>query len=295
VPFYENPTFMESKAANLAEYNPLGRTGSLFAYTGAKSKKIKLELKYTLPHLMNFNMGVERFRRLINANSKEIQKGLFTNWDAGTAGTKGLDMESSISYEMEKSYWQMRLENEGMQGRMDTNKEFQDRARKGGMPDNNAYDQLLGGGLLESVSRDPTLHGRRTGRPISEMLNALERTEKHKAIDTLVFFTNILRTSVDNDARNPLFGPPIIRIVFGTMYRNVPCICRSYNLSFNDKEWGLDLETLTPRSLKVSLDLVEVRVGNFGEFIPNKIVSRDNLAGWESVINEPLSTDPGDL
>ena len=53
IPIYENPEITESKTANLVEYNPLGRSGSLFAYTGAKSRKIKLELKYTLPHLQN--------------------------------------------------------------------------------------------------------------------------------------------------------------------------------------------------------------------------------------------------
>ena len=284
LPFYENPTISESKTANLVEYNPLGRSGSLFAYTGAKARKIKLSMYYTLPHLMNFNMGVEKFRRLISADSKEAQKGLFTDWDAGTAG----DIQSSMAHEMDKAYVRLRLEHEGMDGRMQTNKGLQDRAHKQGMINNRAYDQLVGGGLLDAVSQD-------RHRPIDKMVNDLKATDRHKAIDTLVFFTNVLRTSVDNAASNPLFGPPIIRVVYGSMYQSVPCVCKSYSMSYEDKETGYDLETLTPRRIKISLDLAEVRVGNFGKFSQGKVVERDNLAGWESVIDRPLTTDPGRL
>jgi hypothetical protein len=278
LPFYENPTITESKSANLVEYNPLGRSGSLFAYTGAKSKKIKIELHYTLPHLMNFNMGVEKFRRLINADSKEAQKGLFTDWDKGTAG----EIQSNLAYEMEKSYWRMRLENEGMADILATasDQEFMRDQR---------VEAIKRGGFMSSLTGNEHHPG------IDNILNGLELQQKHKVIDTMVFFVNILRTSVDNNATNPLFGPPIIRLVYGTMYQSVPCICKNYSLAFLDEEMGLDLETLTPRRLKISLDLVELRVGNFGAYEKAKFVNRDNIAGWESVINKPLTTDPGGL
>ena len=77
LPFFENPVISESKAANLVEYDLLGRSSSMFAYTGAKARRFKVEVSYTLPHLINFNMGVERFRRLTTAESKEEQINLF--------------------------------------------------------------------------------------------------------------------------------------------------------------------------------------------------------------------------
>lgn len=252
LPFYENPVITESKNANLVEYNPLGRAGSMFAYTGAKSRKIKLTMHYTLPHLMRFNMGVEKFRRLISADSKEVQKGLFES-----VGSVAPLIESSMAYEMDKYYSRLLLGNEGYS---------------------------FGGPRVF----DPE------GHEIS-LLEPLGPTEREKAIDTLVFFTNVIRTSVDNAATNPFFGPPIIRVVYGSMYQSVPCICKSYNISYEDKEAGYDLQTLTPRRMKISLDLAEIRVGNFGKFSKGTVIERDNLAGWESVINNPLTTDPGKL
>ena len=109
-----------------------------------------------------------------------------------------------------------------------------------------------------------------------------------------IFFMNIFRTSVDNDAKNPLFGPPLVRLTHGTMYQSIPCVCKNYSIEYVE-EAGYDLETLTPRQIKISLDLSEVRVGDFGEFNPAQITTRDNLAGWEAVTNDPLTTDPGQL
>ena len=108
-----------------------------------------------------------------------------------------------------------------------------------------------------------------------------------------MYFVNILRTSITNAATNPLLGPPIIRLVHGTMYQSIPCVGRSYSIEYLDEDWGYDLETLTPRKVKISLDLSEVRMGDFGKFKRSTIIQRDNIAGWESVVNEPLTTDPG--
>ena len=116
-------------------------------------------------------------------------------------------------------------------------------------------------------------------------------TEMNKIIDTLLFFISLLRTSVVNNANNPMYGPPLLRLSFGTLYQSVPCICKSYNLAW-EEEGGYHLETLTPRRLKVDLTLEEIRVGDFGHYEPAKYLVRDNLTGWESAINSPYSTDP---
>ena len=266
VPFYENPTITESKTANIVEYNPLGRSGSLFAYTGAKSRRIRLEVGYTLPHLLNFQMGVERFRRIVK-DPEESQKRLFTQWT--DPETIDLLVPPDYSFGIEKNYWRARTDTETMEGIF---------------------------GDIDFIT-NPSESFMSFGADINteQFLDQLSPSDKHKAIDTLVFFVNLFRTSVDNNAQNPIYGPPLIRLTHGTMYQSIPCICKSYNLSFEDEEWGYDLETLTPRKLTISLDLQEVRVGNFGEFRHAKATWRDNLTGWESVINNPLTTDPGQL
>ena len=78
----------------------------------------------------------------------------------------------------------------------------------------------------------------------------------------------------------------------GLMYQDVPCLCESYTISWDEKA-GYDLQTLLPRQIKITMKLSELRTGDFGTFDQNKIIAKDNLAGWESVIGEPHSMDPG--
>jgi len=115
---------------------------------------------------------------------------------------------------------------------------------------------------------------------------------KMKIIDLIVYWSNIIRSSVINNSKNPLYGPPIIRLRHGIMYQDIPCICMSYTLEA-DEIAGYDLQTLLPRRFNVSMKLEETRTGDFGEFNQNDIIAKDNLAGWESVLSKPLTMDPG--
>ena len=76
------------------------------------------------------------------------------------------------------------------------------------------------------------------------------------------------------------------------MYQDVPCICTGYTIGIEEKA-GYDLQTLMPRRLKISMNLEENRTGDFGNFEQNNPVKKDNLAGWESVLTGPQTTDPG--
>jgi hypothetical protein len=116
---------------------------------------------------------------------------------------------------------------------------------------------------------------------------------KYKIIDVIVYWVNIIRSSVVNNAQDPTAGPPILRLRHGIMYQNVPCICTDYSIE-HDEVAGYDLETLLPRRLNISLSLEEMRSGDFGKFNTRDIIQRDNLAGWEAVMDEKnRSLDPG--
>ena len=112
-----------------------------------------------------------------------------------------------------------------------------------------------------------------------------------RALDSLSFILDIIRTSVAPNQQTTVLGPPLIRIRYGTMYLDVPCICRSFNIDVDDQA-GYNLRTLTPNRINITLMLSEVRTGNFGTFKPAVPVERDNLPGWESVL-EYGTTDPG--
>ena len=122
-------------------------------------------------------------------------------------------------------------------------------------------------------------------------MNSWTSLPVNQVLDTYLFFVALIRTSVVNKADDPLIGPPILRLNFGPLYQSVPCICKSYNMKW-EEDGGYDLETLTPRVLKVSLKLEEIRVGNWGTYKAADFSARDNLTGWESAINRPFTTDP---
>lgn len=114
-----------------------------------------------------------------------------------------------------------------------------------------------------------------------------------KTIDLIVYWTNIVRSSVVNYAQNPIFGPPVIRLNHGIMYQDIPCICTNYSIEYEEMA-GYDLRTLLPRRIKITMSLEELRVGNFRTFDPANSIERDNLAGWEAVVlGDTNSMDPG--
>lgn len=247
LPFYENPTIVETQAANYGTYNIVGRGSPLFSYLGTGAKKIKVSMYFTLPHLAMHEMGIARFMRIFSNSSIREEQALFTKGIQGAAP----DIKNSLSLAVEKEYWALR---------------------------NSSNDNLLPINLKDS------------GADTQQILAGAEPSEMNNIIDTLLFFISLLRTSVVNNANNPMLGPPLLRLSFGTLYQAVPCICKSYNLSW-EEEAGYHMETLTPRRLKVDITLEEVRVGNFGEYVPGKFQVRDNLAGWEATLRHS-TTDP---
>ena len=258
VPIYENPKIVETATATYVEYNPLSRAGSLFTYTGTKSRKLKMDLIYTLPHLMNYDMGIDKFRRIFSGNSDESKKLMFTQYSnqAKTAPPAPGSSGNSISTEIDRIYWTIRA-------------------------------QAMS---VEDLALELDLLGV-TAANAEEELERLTPTQRNVMVDTLLFFVALFRSSVLNNAKNPMQGPPLVRLNFGTLYQSVPCIVKNYNLTWEESA-GYDLHTLTPRQLKISLDLQEVRVGDFLDYQPGVFRARDNLTGWESCIDDPYTTDP---
>jgi len=252
-PFYENPKIDESQSANYNTYDLIGRAGNLYAYTGAQSRKLKIQSYLTLPHLAMHEMGIDRFLRIYKNSGDEAEKSLFSQPLKKPPQKQG-DVNSSLAGVLQ-----------------------------------NTWNLLNSGDIEEAINNDLPDSVGTIGQ--SAAINSLPVPEKLKVIDTLLFFVALLRTSVVNNAANPLQGPPLLRLDYGTMYQQVPCICKSYNISFEEST-TYDLTTLTPFRVNFSLNLEEIRLGDFGKYEPAKVIQRDNLTGWESVINSPHTTDP---
>ena len=123
----------------------------------------------------------------------------------------------------------------------------------------------------------------------SQLAN-LQRAKDLQGIDVVMWWVNLVRSAVRNNASNSQEPPPLIRLSHGIMYNDIPCICDEVRIEA-DQINGFDLKTMLPRVIKVRMDLTEIRLGDFTTYYPGKLVKGDNVAGWEAIIEHGTS-DP---
>ena len=80
-------------------------------------------------------------------------------------------------------------------------------------------------------------------------------------------------------------------IKHGPLYQDVKCVCNDFSISV-DQNAGMNARTLLNRRILVTLNLEEVRTGDFEEYKFGHVVKGDNLAGWEEIFDTG-SMDPG--
>lgn len=112
--------------------------------------------------------------------------------------------------------------------------------------------------------------------------------------EVMLYWINIIRASVMNDSKNPVLGPPLIRLTHGILYQDIPCICKDYSFDIKDNT-AYEISTLMPHIINFRLNLEELRTGDFGEYEKYKAVKRDNLVGYEALFTSERSMDPGRL
>ena len=290
VPFLENPSISERGRANLNSYNLVGRAGQLFSYGGAESRKLNVSFSISLLHVLEEepemdNMFKPNLKVFFsdNANSKaafnlsEVTDGGDINITRG-----GPSVTSSLSRELAQAVNELKASEkigdadvERSVGRNHAALQrayYDEHVRKiTGLGRNEDFDDFL-----NSVKEE-------FGQP---EFNAEANVAKLDSTINLVYFwLNLIRGSVLNRSDNTTFGPPIVRLTHGAMYNNVPCLLQDYSISI-DEQVGHDVATLTPKKIDITLNLVESRTGNFGNFQSGEVEFGDNITGWESVIEE---------
>lgn len=120
-------------------------------------------------------------------------------------------------------------------------------------------------------------------------INLNQRTND-QIYDIVLWWINLIRCSVINNAEKSLEPPPLIRLSSGILYNDIPCICTDYRIE-SEESAGYDLKTMFPRKIKIKMELEEVRLGDYSKYQPGALVKGDNLAGWEAVI-EHGTKDP---
>ena len=253
LPFLQNIVVSEQGKANLASYNLLGRAGQLFSYGGADSRKITLDFEISLLHLFHLQEteGItDRFKnRIRNTDrSQEIRRFTYTN-------------KGNITSHQYSAHERNRFLN-----------------------------ALTGGDDFESDARlDREESRRKTNdrydkRPLPDYFQ-FDTPDVDKTLDLIMYWINIIRSSVLNNSENTVYGPPIVRLNHGPLYMNSPCVVEDYKISI-DQSSNYEVETLLPYTIKVSMSLLESRTGNFGGYESGKFIDGDNLAGWEAILDK---------
>ena len=312
MPFFENFRVRERKKARLSRYNLISRSSSLYSYLGADSRRLDLDFNITLDHLLTEHpdLNLEKYNSAAGAINPEAEKLKFLKpMEAGSlAASKagGLTLAFRDLENVKASARQVFISEWAKHGMTDDEADYLKVLYD---ISENDIDELRDAesATRKAVNATATLLG---GNPIYEETtptykrSKLNKWEKRKAdtasearvkvLDTIIYWVNIIRSSVTNNSKNPIFGPPIVRFNFGLLYKDIPCICTNYTIGYNESA-GFDLQTLLPRQLRITMNLEELRAGDFGDFEPGSLnqVKRDNLAGWEAVIGSEGSMDPG--
>ena len=303
LPFFENISIKESKKAKYQKYSLISRSSNLYSYLGADSRVLNLTFKMSLPHILEEHpdINLDKFVSYMHdKDNLESEKQKFLEPNKSTATPQGMAFQLGTKYTQgiaQESAKQV-INTLSASGGLS----LEDKARL-------AARYNLEGMLSPELTQDyfakqsqvtgflgETINNFFAKQQLSQATLGYQQDQqlKYRIIDLIIYWTNIVRSSVVNYSKNPIYGPPIIRLRHGVMYQDIPCICTDYSIDYNEAT-GYDLDTLLPRQLKISLKLEEIRTGDFGEFAPKgNPIERDNLAGWEAVVlGETHSMDPG--
>jgi len=260
IPFLENPTITEKGSSNLQEYNLLGRAGSLFSYTGSKSRNFNVSFNISLQHLACHQSleglaekFLSSFRLFFSDNQRARNSFNLNKFAVRQMRQGGLESQTNINHaQVHRNYYRSLISI--ILGEEDETTEY------------------FLASVLPSV-KTATI-------PLPD--NKFKRI--NDTINLVYVWLNLIRGTTLNNSRNTLFGPPIVRLNHGPMYNNVPCVVDSYEVRIVE-EAGYDIQTLTPNRITINLSLKETRTGDYNRFRPGKIESGDTLAGWEAVYN----------
>lgn len=298
IPFLENPQINERGKARLNTYDLVGRAGQLFSYGGAESRRISVSFNISLLHVLETDIteGIaEKFLRQFNLffTDREQAKQLFDlrQESSELLGQARLQADLGDTVGSLRTKIQAAAKDEEAESFLGEKDQKIANGRDYSFIHREYYRNLIGAiSQVELESQDNNSF-------LGNLQNALEittRSQGYKNLDKIInmiyCWVNLIRASVMNNSTNSLYGPPIARLTYGPMYNNVPCLIEDYSVKIMD-EAGFEVQTLTPKRIQITLNMVESRTGDFGKYVATAYPDGDNITGWESII-ENNELDP---
>ncbi len=261
LPFYENPSIVESRRANYAKQNVFLRNEPVRLYTGSEARRFKVDIHYTLPHIASM-VPTDMLLKMFTINDE----------------LSDTDLENISKYLIDTIKEDIGAPPGGLsQG------EMTEPPRPS--PEKDAMDIMRN--RLTDGSEGPVGKFFDQGNPDSVwnslLTYMLDVTPQHTQISKIVMYAvNMIRASVIGSAEFPVKGPPIVELKWGSLYNFTPCIITDYRIQAIE-EAGYDTKSLMAQRLKISLSLEEMR-NIHGNFHGSPSVTGD-LPGWDSILN----------
>jgi len=120
------------------------------------------------------------------------------------------------------------------------------------------------------------------------------RSVEDDTVRLITWWVNVIRSSTTNNTRNPKLGPPIIILKHGPLYRDAKFICEGYEIA-GEEVAGYELASLLNRRIMVTMNLAEVKAGDFEDYKPGDEIKGDNLTGWDSLLDYGIMDPANDL
>ena len=291
VPFLENAEIVEKGSARLNTYDLVGRAGQLFSYAGADSRKLSVNFNISLLHLIEIvnteglkSMYTRSFLPFFTDRQSSISLfNLRKEAEEADRAANAQDLTPEDKIKAKAQFAKAKAEVAKAIGESDQT--VNDDGRNYANIHREYYRKAIGaltGNQIDKRESQQLL------APLAKSLGIPTATQAFKELDkniNLIYcWVNLIRGAVLNNSRNSLYGPPIVRLTHGPMYNNVPCLMEDYSITI-ENDAGYESQTLTPKRLNISLNLVEFRTGNFGNYEATQVEFGDNLTGWESIIS----------
>jgi len=289
IPFFENPTIIESQNPRYMNYAPVGRSSNLFGYLGADSRKFNLSFKLNLPHITSL---VKQYSNLWSTPPTKLQKrkeileediSTIQNIEGLGSEDPFADPDTLQSTGGQQEIFEGRSEIKDIK---DKQKHFKGIAEEIDL----LYEDLL------AANNEPASNLKKFLAIDSKMLRPdSDGTQwRRSVINSVASLVASISSTVINNNIDPQYGPPLVRLDWGILYRDVPCVCKGYTINVNGKA-GYDKQTLLPRVLEVTMSLEEARNLRGNAFA----VQANDLIGWEVLVGTEqspgLTMDPGNF
>lgn len=245
IPFYENVDIRETRNANFIDLSPLGRNTPFKIFSNGGGRKFSLMFYITLPHLYHY---IREEKGKISASNTNVD---IFNREAIKNKFKINETEEGEAYSLIKRD-------------IEQAEQAFKRELNISQPQTNFFI-----GFLDSISS--FLGGTQQANITRTHIKAL-----------YLLWVNLLRICNVNSISDPRVGVPIVRFTYGEMYSKIPTVCSEITIS-PIMAAGNDIDTLLPNRIEVTMQLSEVRVGDFTEFERDR-KKWDNDYGWDSVI-----------